>query len=259
MIEIDGSAGEGGGQIVRSALGLSLVTGKPFTITRIRAGRKKPGLMRQHLTAVRAAAEIGSAEVFGDEIGSENLTFVPGKVRGGDYTFSIGTAGSCTLVFQAILPVLLTVKEPAKLVLEGGTHNQYAPPFDFLQRSFLPILGKMGADVSVELVRPGFFPAGGGRVEFSITPPERLTPVSIGGAGSLEGAAAPVITAKAVSAKLSERISLRELKVIADKLGLQEEQLENSVVESCGPAISSLFLSAPSSLPRLLPDLAKKM
>lgn len=242
MIEIDGSAGEGGGQIVRSALGLSLVTGKPFTITRIRAGRKKPGLMRQHLTAVRAAAEIGSAKKEGDEIGSDTLTFVPGKVKGGEYTFSIGTAGSCTLVFQALLPALLTAQEPTRMVIRGGTHNQYAPPFDFLQQSFLPMIKQMGAEVSAKLIRAGFFPAGGGCVEFVVTPAARLKLVVI---GELENPTGKGITAQAVSAKLPESIGLRELKVIANQLGLQKNRLENRIVESRGPGnIVSVFVRA---------------
>ncbi len=239
MIEIDGSIGEGGGQIVRSALGLSLVTGRPFTISKIRAGRKKPGLMRQHLTAVSAAATIGSAETHGDEIGSDTLTFVPGKVQGGEYRFAIGTAGSCTLVLQAVLPALLMAKEPSKLVIEGGTHNQYAPPFDFLQRTFLPIVEKMGAKVSVKLVRTGFFPAGGGCLEASITPAPQLVPIEINELSK------PTITARALSAKLPEHIGLRELQTIADKLGLQQEQLENQLVDSFGPGnIVSIFVAS---------------
>ncbi len=239
MIQIDGSMGEGGGQIVRSALGLSLVTGRPFTITQIRAGRKKPGLMRQHLTAVRAAKEIGSAEVRGDELGAESLTFVPGKVKGGEYNFAIGTAGSCTLVFQTILPALIMAKEPSKLVIEGGTHNQYAPPFDFLQQTFLPIVKKMGAELAVKLVRPGFFPAGGGRMEFSIIPASKLKSIAINELSN------PVITARAISAKLPEHIGQRELTVIADKLGLKEEQLDNTVVDSFGPGnLVSIFVQS---------------
>src|SRR5215472_11495768 len=114
-IRIDGSFGEGGGQILRSSLSLSLATGKPFRIENIRANRKKPGLLRQHLTAVLAAAEVGSGEVEGASLGSRALTFVPGKVRPGDYRFAIGTAGSGTLVLQTILPALMTTSGPSRI------------------------------------------------------------------------------------------------------------------------------------------------
>ncbi len=239
MIEIDGSMGEGGGQIVRSALGLSLLTGRPFTITNIRARRKKPGLMRQHLTAVRAAAQIGKATVHGDEVGANRLIFIPGKVQGGDYRFAIGTAGSCTLVLQAVLPALLIAKEPSQLVIEGGTHNQYAPPFDFLQRTFVPILEKMGAQISVKLVCPGFFPAGGGAIECSISPAARLKPIGI------HKFADTTITARALSAQLPKHIGSRELTTIAEHLGLKREQLENVEVDSFGPGnIVSIFVAS---------------
>src|SRR5829696_4634571 len=126
-IHIDGSQGEGGGQIVRSSLALSLVTGRPFTIDNLRGCREKPGLARQHLTAVRAAAQIGGAEVEGDEVGSSSITFRPTKLEAGDYEFAIGTAGSTTLVLQTILPALLIADGPSRITLEGGTHNHRAP------------------------------------------------------------------------------------------------------------------------------------
>jgi len=239
MIQLDGSMGEGGGQILRTALGLSLVTGRPFTITNIRAARKKPGLMRQHLTAVRAAAEIGCADVTGDAIGSGKLTFIPHELNGGQYTFSIGTAGSCTLVLQAILPALLMAREPSELVIEGGTHNPYAPPFDFLQQTFLPLLSRMGGNVTAKLIRPGFFPAGGGCIELSIIPADSMKKIDL-----LE-LNKPAIVARAVSAQLPEHIGRRELKAIQSKLGLGGEQLENVLIDSCGPGnIVSIFVES---------------
>jgi RNA 3'-terminal phosphate cyclase (ATP) len=144
MIDIDGSEGEGGGQVLRTSLSLSLVTGSPFRIEKIRAGRKKPGLLRQHLTAVQAAAQIGSAEVEGDELGSREIIFRPATVKPGRYTFSVGTAGSAGLVLQTVLPPLLLASGPSELTLEGGTHNPWAPPFDFLSRAFFPLLRRMG-------------------------------------------------------------------------------------------------------------------
>jgi RNA 3'-terminal phosphate cyclase (ATP) len=140
LIEIDGSFGEGGGQILRTSLALSLVTGQAFRIRNIRAARRKPGLLRQHLTAVNAAAEIGQADVEGGSLASRELMFKPTSVVTGSYRFDIGTAGSTTLVLQAILPPLLVASGPSMLTLEGGTHNPHAPPFDFLQKTFLPVL-----------------------------------------------------------------------------------------------------------------------
>ena len=179
IITIDGSTGEGGGQILRTSLALSLVTGKPFRIVGIRAGRSKPGLLRQHLTAVQAATEIGGAVSDGAEIGSTELVFRPECVRAGDYRFAVGTAGSTTLVLQTVLPALMLADGPSRITLEGGTHNPFAPPFDFLARSFLPQLARFGPRVEATLRRPGFYPAGGGCMELAITPVARLQPVEL--------------------------------------------------------------------------------
>src|SRR5712675_2047994 len=162
MITIDGSEGEGGGQILRTSLALSLVTGQPFRMERIRAKRQKPGLLRQHLTAVEAAKTVGRAEATGGALNSQTLEFNPGPVTPGNYRFAVGTAGSATLVFQTVLPALLTASGHSTLTLEGGTHNPLAPPFDFLARSFTPLIHGMGPTVELELRTPGFFPAGGG-------------------------------------------------------------------------------------------------
>jgi RNA 3'-terminal phosphate cyclase (ATP) len=169
MITIDGSEGEGGGQILRTALSLSVATGKPFTIRSIRVRRTKPGLMRQHLTAVKAAAEISGARVEGAEVGATSLVFSPGPVKAGDYVFRIGSAGSTTLVLQTVLPPLAIAGAPSRIVIEGGTHNMGAPPFEFLDRAFLPLIRRMGFDVTARLTRHGFYPAGGGMIEVGIS------------------------------------------------------------------------------------------
>jgi RNA 3'-terminal phosphate cyclase (ATP) len=163
MLTIDGAMGEGGGQILRSSLALSIITGTAITIENIRAKRDKPGLRRQHLTAVLAAAEICEAKVEGAHVGSGNLTFAPSKLKPGDYHFDIGSAGSTTLVVQTVLPPLVLASEPSRLLLKGGTHNVHAPPFDYLERVFVPLINRMGPHVHVQLERYGFFPAGGGR------------------------------------------------------------------------------------------------
>ncbi|MCB9865400.1 MAG: RNA 3'-terminal phosphate cyclase [Phycisphaerales bacterium] len=221
MINIDGSFGEGGGQIVRSALALSMVTGQPFTIEKIRARRSKPGLMRQHLTAVQAAAEVCGAEVSGDAIGSTALTFTPGTVRGGEYAFSIGTAGSTTLVLQTVLLPLVLAPEPSHVVLEGGTHNPFAPPFEFLARAYLPLLRRMGADVRAQLLQPGFYPAGGGRIEVDIAPVAGLAAIDL-----LERGAAVARTAQACVANLARSIAEREIRVIRRQLAWPAEHGE---------------------------------
>jgi RNA 3'-terminal phosphate cyclase (ATP) len=220
MLTIDGSSGEGGGQILRTALALSTVTGKPFRIEKIRAGRPKPGLLRQHLTAVKAAASISGAIVDGVELGAAAITFTPGSVNPGEFAFAVGTAGSATLVLQTVLPALLTVPSPSKLVLEGGTHNPMAPPFDFLMKSFIPLINRMGPTVSAELERPGFYPAGGGRFNVSITPAPRLLPLEM-----LERGAILSIRTRAVVANLPRSIAEREVKLIGRLLSLSEDSL----------------------------------
>jgi RNA 3'-terminal phosphate cyclase (ATP) len=184
LIVIDGSAGEGGGQILRSALALSLVTRKPFRITNIRAGRQKPGLLRQHLTAVQAATQVGDAVSDGAALGSTELVFRPEQIRAGEYRFAVGTAGSTTLVLQTVLPALMMADGDSRLTLEGGTHNPFAPPFDFLKTTFLTQLARFGPQVEANLVRPGFYPAGGGRMEISVTPAAKLIPVELIGRGA---------------------------------------------------------------------------
>ncbi len=233
MITIDGSIGEGGGQVLRTSLGLSLVTGQPFRIKNIRAGRSKPGLMRQHLTAVRAAAEISDAKVRGDAIGSRELEFAPGRVRPDRYEFAVGTAGSTTLVLQAVLPALMVAQGPSRLTLKGGTHNPWSPPFDFLAKAVLPLLGRMGANVTARLVRPGFYPAGGGEFTVAIEPaPDgRLRPLELQDRGE-------IITrhARAIVARLPGHIAQRELKVVERKLGWTGDSLAAEVAkDSIGP------------------------
>jgi len=230
MITIDGSYGEGGGQILRTSLALSLVTGKPFAIHNIRAGRKKPGLMRQHLTAVNAAAEIGIAAIEGNSIGSQAFTFEPEMIKPGNFHFAIGSAGSCTLVFQTILPALIIAGGPSVIILEGGTHNPFAPPFDFLEKAFLPVINRMGPKVDAVLEKPGFYPAGGGRFKVSINP------AGLNGFDLLERGNIINKTARAAVANLPVNIANRELEVIREKLDWDRELLKAVEVEnSQGP------------------------
>lgn len=220
MIELDGAAGEGGGQILRSALVLSMVTGQPFSIARIRARRPKPGLMRQHLVAVQAAARVCGASVTGAELGSTALSFVPGAIAGGDYTFAIGTAGSCTLVLQTLALALLYAEAPSTVRVTGGTHNAMAPPVEFLQQAYGPLLRAMGGQVQFALERHGFYPAGGGSAVVSVVP-GRLKPIDL-----LERGECRRAHAEALVAGIAASVGRRELACVGADLGWGETQLQ---------------------------------
>ena len=221
MIDIDGSTGEGGGQILRTSLALAMCTGQAFTLTRIRAGRAKPGLMRQHLTCVTAAAEVCGAEVRGAELNSQSLAFTPGPVRAGDYAFNVGTAGSCTLVLQTVWPALMLADAPSRLKLGGGTHNPMAPPFHFLARSYAPLLRRLGADADLMLRRLGFYPAGGGEIEALIRPArDLLQPFDLNERGGLREA-----HAECFAPALPRSVARRELQHLSALLGWPEAQL----------------------------------
>jgi RNA 3'-terminal phosphate cyclase (ATP) len=222
-LQVDGSQGEGGGQVARTALGLSLVTGRRVCLSHIRAKRERPGLLRQHLTAVEAATRIGSARVEGARLGSSHLDFAPTAVRAGDYVFDVGSAGSVTLVLQTILPALLLATEPSQVTLFGGTHNPLAPPFDFLARVFLPLLSRMGGNVRLDLVRHGFFPAGGGEMRATIAP-SPLAPLQL-----LERGRVVRRRAVAIVSNLPLSIAERELRVVG------WEDAAARPVESAGP------------------------
>jgi RNA 3'-terminal phosphate cyclase (ATP) len=229
MIQLDGAAGEGGGQILRTALSLSMITGKPFRIENIRAGRAKPGLLRQHLTAVSAAAEGCGASVDGAALGSKALSFTPGAVRSGEYKFAVGTAGSATLVLQTLLPALMVAEGRSVVSIEGGTHNMAAPPFDFLKKTFLPLVGRMGPEITIRLDRYGFYPAGGGCISVEIDPAERLAELHLPMAMECTE-----ITATAIVANLPRHIAARELAAVAERLeiatgGLETVETKNSV------------------------------
>jgi RNA 3'-terminal phosphate cyclase (ATP) len=226
MINIDGSAGEGGGQVLRTSLALSMVTNQPFSMKNIRANRSKPGLLRQHLTAVKAAAAVSCAHVSGASLGSDSIEFTPGTINAGKYHFSIGSAGSTTLVLQTILPALIRAPGPSEVTIEGGTHNPYAPTIHFLKECFLPVLERMGPRVDVELVRHGFFPAGGGKIRVRIDPSPELKPVELNERGDITNSR--VI---ATIAGLPGSIADRELDFVKRKLSLSQDQIEHDRLE----------------------------
>jgi len=229
-ITIDGNQGEGGGQILRTSLSLSMCLNQPIRIENIRAGRKKTGLLRQHLTCVRAAKEICDADVTGDKLGSCEIEFSPNQIKSGNYRFSIGTAGSTSLVFQTVLPALLKAETNSTVEFEGGTHNMQAPSFEFITECFLPALKKMNIQVDCELQRYGFYPNGGGQWNTKIQPAEEVKRLKLLDRGHLVARSATTFIAK-----ISLHVSQRELKKVAQKLGWDSNELIEKEVDSLGP------------------------
>lgn len=219
-IKIDGAFGEGGGQILRTTLSISAITGQPVQVDNIRAGRAKPGLLRQHLTALRAVAEVCQGQAQGDSLGSRQIIFEPGRVQGGEYRFAIGSAGSANLVLQTVLPVLLSAPGPSTVTVEGGTHNPSSPPFEFLDRVFFPLLRRMGAEVQAHLLRPGFYPVGGGVVQVQLSPPKsgRLGALELMERGPERSRAV-----QSVVAHIPKDVADRELKAFTKRSGWAED------------------------------------
>ena len=218
MLLIDGSLGEGGGQILRSSLALSMITRTPFRIERIRANRNPPGLKKQHQTAISAAAKICGARVRGNEPGSSEVRFEPGELVTGDYRFNVGTAGSTTLVLQTVLPPLMRADAVSRVRCEGGTHNPHAPPVEFLQKAFLPQLRRLGVRVDLELERYGFYPKGGGAFEARIEPTRTLTPLDLPETDAVRSCRAEVLLVR-----LPAHIAEREIAALRERFGWPAE------------------------------------
>ncbi len=214
-IQLDGSLGEGGGQILRTALALSVITRKPFRLFNLRAGRSKPGLAAQHLACVTAAARIGAAVVDGASLGSQDITFTPGApAAAGVYRFNIATAGSTVLVLQTVLPMLMLAGDVSTVEISGGTHNPKAPTPDFLIHAFAPVLERMGPTLTVEVARHGFYPAGGGLICATISPVPTVVGIAL----------APVTRYTTVDAvcllcRLDPDIAERELATVSHAFG----------------------------------------
>jgi RNA 3'-terminal phosphate cyclase (ATP) len=186
MIEIDASYGEGGGQVLRSALALSVLTKKPIHVFNIRAGRKNPGLQAQHLTAVKALAELSGAKVEGAQLHSQEIFFEPKELRHGKFFFNIGTAGSISLLFQSMLPALAFTEEETEVELIGGTDVHFSPGHSYIQEVFSPTLQKMGLNVKMNVERWGFYPEGGGKIVFSVKPVKKLDAIELVERGELK-------------------------------------------------------------------------
>ncbi|MBC7286608.1 MAG: RNA 3'-terminal phosphate cyclase [Armatimonadetes bacterium] len=219
LIEIDGSFGEGGGQILRTSLSLAAITGQAVRITNIRAGRPKPGLAAQHLTAVRAVAEICNGTVSGDEIGSQVVEFRPGSVRAGDHKFDVaaerGSAGATSLVLQTILPPLAFAEAASRVTVLGGTNVPWSPCFEYLLHVFAPCLARMGVRISLERPRAGFYPHGGGAVVATVQPTRNLGPLHAEHRGRLE----EIIIHSVVSSHLPQHIGPRQIKSCRAAIG----------------------------------------
>lgn len=186
IIEIDGAHGEGGGQILRTALACSVILKKPIRINCIRAGRKNPGLQPQHLKSIEALTTVSKGHTEGVRIGSDTITFFPGEVVPGDYAFDIGTAGSVTLLLQALLLPLAFAQRESRLTLKGGTHVEWSPPYHYFAHILLPTLSLMGVQIEAEIKRWGWYPRGGGRIDLKIHPTSHLMPLVLNQRGSLK-------------------------------------------------------------------------
>ncbi|UFH51181.1 RNA 3'-terminal phosphate cyclase [Pseudomonas sp. KNUC1026] len=214
LILIDGA--HGGGQVLRTALSLSMLTGQAFRMVGIRGQRSRPGLLRQHLTAVNAAAAICGAQTLGAELNSAEIEFRPGRVKAGEYAFAIGTAGSTLLVLQTLLPALMAAEGPSTVRIAGGTHNPGAPTFDFIQQAWLPLIRRMGGQVALKLIKHGFVPAGGGLIEATVHPSSlRPLELDVGDLPVAVDAVAALVSAIPVS------IGNRELDRLCARLKLE--------------------------------------
>jgi RNA 3'-terminal phosphate cyclase (ATP) len=196
MLTIDGSYGEGGGQILRTTLALSITLGQPVRLRKIRAGRSKPGLAAQHLTCVQAAAEVCGGTLGGATLGSQEIELHPGPVRAGEYRFQIGTAGATTLVLQTVLPALLRAGGPSQVTITGGTNVPWSPPYEYLELVFGPTLGQMGLQFEVERRRVGFYPKGGGELVARVQPASRAQPLDWSQPGPVDSVVLRNVTAR---------------------------------------------------------------
>ena len=243
-VHIDGRLGEGGGQVLRTSLALSALSGRPLAIDHVRGGRAKDGLLRQHLTAVNAAAEVCGAEVEGAELRSTTLRFRPGAIRAGRYAFAVGSAGSACLVAQTVLPMLLFAEAPSELRLEGGTHNPKAPTFHDLEHVFLPLLTRAGVPgLAAWIDRYGFHPAGGGSFQLTVSPWEAPVPLTLE-----ETLAEPPLRAWAlVAGEVPKHVAARELRALREDLPLTKGDCVPRTVSSPGPGnVVQVLVDGPS-------------
>ncbi|MFU8856155.1 MAG: RNA 3'-terminal phosphate cyclase [Deferrisomatales bacterium] len=240
MVVIDGSAGEGGGQVLRTSLALSLLTGMPFRIENVRAGRKNPGLAAQHLASVQAAVAVGGGRVVGAEKGSTCVTFRPGRVCPGHYRFAVGTAGAASLVLQTVALPLALAGGASSIAVSGGTHVPWSPSAHYLERQWAPALARLGVVVGVRLVRVGFYPRGGGEMEARLQPTGTVSPLR----GVVRGKLLRISGLSAV-AGLDPAIAFRQARRARERLGEMGVPAEVEVVRWEAPSPGTfLFLEA---------------
>lgn len=233
MIHIDGSAGEGGGQILRTALTLSLITGRPLHMTNIRASRPRPGLRAQHLRCVRASAEISGGRCEKAARGATEIVFEPGRVTAGAYDFAIGTAGSTSLLLQTLL-IPIALAGGGKLHLSGGTHVNWTPVFDYLRLQYLPFLAKLGILAEAKLLQAGFYPKGGGEIEIQVEPSEGVFSITLTGRGSLVSVRAMAIIGN-LKLEIAQRMNDHALKMLR-RVGFDASE-EILPIQSIGPGV----------------------
>lgn len=232
MIEIDGSFGEGGGQIVRTAVALSALTKKPVKIFNIRAKRKNPGLSYQHMTAVESVRRLCDAEIKGLGKGSSTVEFYPKKIKGGAFDFDVGTAGSMTLVLQCCLLPSLFADEKTAITIKGGTDVKWSPPVDYFQNVFLKIISKMGANTELKIIKRGFYPKGGGDIEVNLEPVKELKGLDLS-----QTAETKKISGTAFISALPEHILKRMKDAALKKLLGYDVKIKNEITNSLSPGV----------------------
>ncbi len=230
IVEIDGSYGEGGGQVIRTSLTLSAITGKPLRIKNIRANRPNPGLQPQHLMACKAVRSICRGTLTGAELGSASLSFEPGPIVGGRYDFDIGTAGSVTLVAQTIIPLLLKASKSSRIRITGGTHVMKSPGFDYFENVFLPALSRFGARTGARMLRPGYYPRGGGEIELDVEPSQ------LSGCSTWDRGGSTKVLIRLSG--LPESIAVREKKIFVQN-GIEDVRIRQDESLSLGNAVTA--------------------